>query len=76
VLFLAVTIVRWLRDSGSPLYIADLNVALVVIGALSGTILAALILSPAGKRSGGHMNPAVTVALWAMGAFPGRRVVP
>jgi MIP family channel proteins len=76
VLFLAVTIVRWLRDSGSALYIADLNVALAVIGVLSGTILTGLILSPVGRRSGGHMNPAVTVALWGMGAFPGRRVAP
>jgi MIP family channel proteins len=75
-LFLAVTVVRWLRDPGSVLYIADLNVALVVIGALSGAILTGLIFTPAGKRSGGHMNPAVTVALWSMGAFPGRRVVP
>ena len=75
-LFIAVSVVRWLRDSGSALYIADLNIALVVIGALSGTVLTGLILSPVGKRSGGHMNPAVTVALWAMGAFPGRRVAP
>jgi MIP family channel proteins len=75
-LFLAVTIVRWLRDPGSALYIADLNMALVVIGALSGAILTGLIFTPAGKRSGGHMNPAVTVALWSMDAFPARRVVP
>ena len=76
VLFIAVTVVRWLRDSGSALYIADLNIALAVIGTVSGAVLTGLILSPVGKRSGGHMNPAVTVALWAMGAFPGRRVVP
>lgn len=76
VLFLAVTILRWLRDASSLLYIADLNVALGVVGALSGAILTALILSPLGKRSGGHMNPAVTVFLWLMKAFPGRRVVP
>jgi glycerol uptake facilitator protein/aquaporin Z len=76
VLFVAVTIVRWLRDPGSLLYIADLKVALVVIGALSGTVLTGLILSPLGRRSGGHMNPAVTVALWGMRAFPGRRVLP
>jgi glycerol uptake facilitator-like aquaporin len=75
-LFLAVTIVRWLRDPGSALYIADLNAALAVIGALSAAILTGLILSPPGQYSGGHMNPAVTVALWSMGAFPGRRVVP
>ncbi|WP_231158285.1 MIP/aquaporin family protein [Streptomyces sp. CNZ748] len=75
-LFLAVTVVRWLRAPDSPLYIADLNVALAVIGTISGIILTGLILSPPGKRSGGHMNPAVTVALWLMDAFPGRSVPP
>jgi hypothetical protein len=73
-LFIAVTIVRWLRDPASPLYIADLNGALAVIGVLSGVILIGLILAPAGRRSGGHMNPAVTVGLWLMDAFPGRSV--
>jgi hypothetical protein len=73
-LFLAVTVVRWLRDPGSPLYIAELNVALAVAGVLSGTILTGLILTPPGRRSGGHMNPAVTVALWLMEVFPGRSV--
>jgi glycerol uptake facilitator-like aquaporin len=73
-LFIAVTIVRWLRDPASPLYIADLNGALAVIGVLSGVILTGLILAPPGRRSGGHMNPAVTVGLWLMDAFPGRSV--
>jgi glycerol uptake facilitator-like aquaporin len=76
VLFLAVTIIRWLRDPGSALYIANLDVALVVIGVLSGAILTGLIFSPLGKRSGGHMNPAVTVTLWLLKAFPGRSVAP
>ncbi|GAA3367088.1 hypothetical protein GCM10017744_077760 [Streptomyces antimycoticus] len=75
-LFLAVTIVRWLREPGSRLYIADLDTALGVIGVLSGAILTGLILSPLGKRSGGHLNPAVTVSLWLLGAFPGRSVAP
>lgn len=75
-LFLAVTVVRWLRDPDSALYIADLSVALCVIGVLSGTILTGLILSPPGRRSGGHTNPAVTVGLWLMDAFPGRHVLP
>ena len=75
-LFITVTVVRWLRDPGSGLYLADLNVALGVIGVISGAVLTALILSPPGKRSGGHMNPSVTVALWLMDAFPGRSVLP
>jgi glycerol uptake facilitator-like aquaporin len=75
-LFLAVTVVRWLRDPGSPLFIEDLRAALAVIGPLTGATITALILSPPGRRSGGHLNPAVTVALWLMGEFPGRRVAP
>jgi glycerol uptake facilitator-like aquaporin len=75
-LFIAVTLVRWLRDPASPLYIADLNAALAVIGVLSGAILTGLILAPPGRRSGGHMNPAVTVGLWLMDSFPGRNVLP
>src|SRR6202034_544398 len=73
-LFIAVTSVRWLRVRASPLYIADLNGALAVIGVLSGVILIGLILGPVGRRSGGHMNPAVTIGLWLMDAFPGRSV--
>ncbi|MET8330653.1 MIP/aquaporin family protein [Streptomyces sp. NPDC005181] len=75
-LFLAVTAVRWLRDPDSALYVADRDAAIAVIGAFSGAILTALILTPPGRRSGGHMNPAVTVSLWLMGAFPGRSVLP
>ncbi|MER5410322.1 aquaporin [Streptomyces sp. NPDC002769] len=75
-LFLAVTAVRWLRDPGSVLCVADLDAAITVIGAFSGTVLTVLILTPPGRRSGGHMNPAVTVSLWLMGAFPGRGVLP
>lgn len=47
-----------------------------MIGAVSGAILTGLILSPPGRRSGGHTNPAVTVGLWLMDAFPGRHVLP
>ncbi|MFD7439253.1 MIP/aquaporin family protein [Streptomyces sp. NPDC059861] len=75
-LFLAVTVVRWVREPDSALYVGDLGAALAVIGVLSGAILTGLILSPPGRRSGGHMNPAVTVSLWLMDAFPGRSVAP
>ncbi|WP_392870163.1 MIP/aquaporin family protein [Streptomyces sp. LN499] len=75
-LFLAVTVVRWLRGPASALYVEDLDAALAAIGGLSGAILTGLIFSPPGRRSGGHLNPAVTVSLWLMGVFPGRSVVP
>ncbi|WP_329403483.1 MIP/aquaporin family protein [Streptomyces melanogenes] len=75
-MFLVVTMVRWLLDPASPLFIADLHLALGVVGALVAVLLAGLILSPAGRGSGAHLNPAVSVALWLMRAFPGRAVVP
>ncbi len=31
---------------------------------------------PDGRHFGGHLNPAVTVALWLFACFPGRKVVP
>ncbi|MCH6169680.1 MIP/aquaporin family protein [Pseudonocardia alaniniphila] len=75
-LFLVVSVVRWLRAPSSPMYVADLGIALAVVGAFSGLLLVALILSPPGRRSGGHMNPAVTIALWLMDVFPGLSVLP
>ncbi|HEV7708644.1 MAG TPA: MIP/aquaporin family protein [Asanoa sp.] len=75
-LFLAVTVVRWLRHPASPLFVPNLYVALTVVGVLSGAILTALIFTPPGRRSGGHMNPAVTITVWLVGVFPGRSVLP
>jgi glycerol uptake facilitator-like aquaporin len=75
-LFVGVTVVRWVRDPSSPLFLSDIHVALAVIGVLAGGVLTALILSPPGRRSGGHMNPSITVALWLMDVFPGRSVLP
>lgn len=75
-LFLIVTVTRWLRFPTSPLFISSLHAALYVIGPVFGAILVGLILSPPGRRSGGHMNPSITVALWLMDVFPGKSVVP
>ena len=47
-----------------------------VVGGLSGVFIAVLILSRPGRFSGAHVNPAITVSLWAFGIVPGRRVVP
>ncbi|MFI8817707.1 MULTISPECIES: MIP/aquaporin family protein [unclassified Streptomyces] len=75
-LFLIVTAVRWLLAPDSPLAIANPDLALAVLGALMGGVLTLLILSPSGRYSGGHLNPAVTVALWRLKAFPRRNVIP
>ncbi|WP_327280586.1 MULTISPECIES: MIP/aquaporin family protein [unclassified Streptomyces] len=73
-MFAVVTIIRWVLDPASPLALANVHLALLVVGALAGALLFALIRSPWGRRSGGHMNPAVTLALWRLRAFPGRAV--
>jgi len=74
VLLLAVvTGVRWLF---APDAAGVGGVAFAVLGAGVGVLLAVLMLSAPGRCSGGHLNPAVTLALWRLGMFPGRDVVP
>lgn len=40
---------------------------LVVLGILMGCVIAAVVYSPWGKKSGAHINPAVTLAFWRIG---------
>ncbi|MET9206564.1 aquaporin [Streptomyces bacillaris] len=68
-----VTGVRWLF---APDGYGGGGAAFAVLGAGVGALLAALMLSEPGRRSGAHLNPAVTLALWRLGAFPGRDVLP
>lgn len=77
-LLLVVSAVRWLLAADSPVVTAVpdpslrlAGVALVVGGAI------ALVMSPALHRvTAGHLNPAVTLGMWALRAFPGRAVLP
>jgi aquaporin Z len=48
---------------------------ILLIGFAAGLGLAGLIYA-LGDLSGGHFNPAVTVAAWGSGRFPGRDVIP
>ncbi len=76
-LFGVTTIVRWVAGP-SPISAAipQVHDKLLVIGACVGPLLAGLILSPAGKASGGHINPAISIAMWRFGLFPGVAVAP
>jgi glycerol uptake facilitator protein/aquaporin Z len=49
---------------------------LFIVGALVAVLLAGLIKSRPGKISGGHMNPAISLAMWRFGVFPAAGIVP
>jgi glycerol uptake facilitator-like aquaporin len=76
-LFGVVTAVRWVIGA-SPISraIPGIHLQLLLVGFVVGLLLAGLILSPLGKASGGHINPAISLAMWRFGVFPGRGVLP
>jgi len=45
----------------------DAGVRRFVVGLAMGLTAIALIYSPIGRRSGGHMNPAITLTFWRLG---------
>lgn len=76
-LFGVVSIVRWVvGPSPTSRTIPGLHAELWIVGAAVALLLAGLILSPLGRASGGHMNPAISLAMWRFGVFPGAGVIP
>jgi glycerol uptake facilitator protein/aquaporin Z len=63
-LFGVTSIVRWVIGL-SPISraIPEIHAQLVIVGMAVGLHLAGLILSPPGKLSGGHVNPAISLAM-------------
>jgi aquaporin Z len=59
-------------ELGFPALIPDSGVRRMLIGFATGLTAIALIYSPWGKRSGAHMNPAVTLTFWSLGKIRGR----
>ncbi len=76
-LFGVTSIVRWvIGPSLISRVVPQIHAQLLIVGAAVGLLLAGLILSPPGRASGGHTNPAISFAMWCFGVFPGAGVVP
>src|SRR5438105_9281168 len=76
-LFGVTSIVRWvIGPSLIARVIPQIHAELLIVGAAVALLLAGLILSPPGRASGGHPNPAISLAMWRFGVFPGAGVIP
>ena len=76
-LFGVITIVRWVvGPSPVSATIPQIHLQLLVIGVCVGILLALLIRSKPGRLTGGHINPAISLAMWRFGAFRGKAVIP
>src|SRR5277367_4743598 len=76
-LFGVTTIVRFVvGPSAISRAFQQIHVELLIVGAGVGILLTGLITSPLGKISGGHMNPAVSFAMWRFGVFPAAGILP
>ena len=65
-LMFAVATAKVAAIAAGPPY-SDLRVRIAIIGAVAGLAVVAVALSPWGRRSGAHLNPAVTFGLWRLG---------
>src|SRR6266542_1870888 len=61
------TILLWYPKSPVPTIIPSEFVRRMLTGIAMGSTAIVLIFSPLGKRSGAHVNPAVTLTFWRLG---------
>ena len=64
---LSVVILMWGEGGPGPGLVPDEGLRRAITGFLFGTTGAAIALSPVGRTSGAHINPAVTLGFWLMG---------
>jgi glycerol uptake facilitator-like aquaporin len=76
-LFGITTIVRFvIAPSPISRLLPGIHLELLIVGAAVAPLLAWLIMSGPGKISGGHMNPAISLAMWRFGVFPAAGLAP
>jgi aquaporin Z len=70
---IGVSIVILAFGAGSPIValVPDAGIRRAATGMLFGTVGGLIALSPVGKHSGAHINPAVTLAFWLAGNIRG-----
>src|ERR1700753_1305156 len=56
--------------------VIELRIRVGVVSALVGLVIVGFATSRPGRVSGAHMNPAITLGLFASGSVPARRVAP
>jgi aquaporin Z len=61
-LFAVVTAKYWAVRAGPPF--SDPTIRVTIVGTVAGLVVVGVAFSPLGRRSGAHLNPAVTIGLW------------
>jgi aquaporin Z len=75
-LFVGVSAVAFMWSPGSPIPAVPYPaLRRLLTGILFAAGATAVVYSPLGQISGGHINPAVTLAFWRMGKVPNRDAV-
>ena len=76
-LFAGLSVVIFMFGSGSPManLIPDVKIRQIITGFMFGSVGASIALSPIGKLSGAHINPAVTMVFWLFRKIEGRLAV-
>jgi aquaporin Z len=76
-LMLGLSIVIFMFGSGSPMaeMIPSVKVRQMITGFLFGSVGASIALSPIGKISGAHINPAVSMVFWLFRKIEGRLAI-
>jgi aquaporin Z len=71
------SLVIFIFGSGSPMadLIPNVKIRQIITGFLFGSIGASIALSPIGKLSGAHINPAVTIVFWLFRKIEGRLAI-